>query len=97
MKNKVISLLILIIFLFVSSACSHSPKKAITPDPREEISSQREIARSLSNSKHQERWWEKDENQWFFAFLIILGVGIVTSASMWIDYNAGGLYINVRK
>jgi hypothetical protein len=97
MKNKVISSLILTIFLFVSSACSHSPKKAITPDPREEISSSKEITRSLSPLQDNEPWWKKDENQWFFAFLIILGVGIFTSASMWIDYNAGGLSVRVWK
>jgi hypothetical protein len=97
MRNKVISSLTLITFLFVSSACSHSPKKAITPDPREEISSSKEITRSLSPFKDDEPWWKKDENQWFFAFLIILGVGIFTSASMWIVYNSGGLNINVRK
>jgi hypothetical protein len=97
MRNKAISLLTLITFLFVSSACSHSPKKAITPDPREEISSSKEITRSLSPFKDEEPWWKKDENQWFFAFLIILGVGIFTSASMWIDYNAGGLSVRVWK
>ena len=97
MKNKVISLLILIIFLFVSSACSHSPKKAISPDPREEIFSSKEITRSLSPLRNDEPWWKKDENQWFFAFLIILGIGIFTSASMLIDYNAGGLSVRVWK
>jgi len=97
MKNKVISLLILIIFLFVSSACSHSPKKPISPDPREEIFSSKEITRSLSPLQNDEPWWKKDENQWFFAFLIILGIGIFTSASMWIDYNAGGLSVRVWK
>ena len=97
MKNKAISILILIIFLFTFPSCSHSPKKAFSPDPREEISSSKEISRSLNHHQVEEPWWKKDENQWFLAFLIILGVGIFTSASMWIVYNSGGLYINVQK
>ena len=97
MRNKAISILILTTFLFSCSSCSHSPKKAITSDPREEISSSKEITRALSPLNEEEPWWKKDENQWFLAFLIILGVGIFTSASMWIVYNSGGLYVNVRK
>jgi len=98
MRRKVLVSITIIIFLIVSSSsCSHSPKKSVAQDPREEISSPREIARSLSNSKHQERWWEKDENQWVLAFLILLGVGIATSASMIIVYNAGGLSLTIHK
>jgi hypothetical protein len=60
------------------------------------MSSSREISRSLNPHK-EEPWWGKDENQWFLAFLIILGIGIFTSASVWIAYNSGGFYVNVRK
>jgi hypothetical protein len=97
MRNKLISFIIFITFLFVSSTCSHSPKKGITPAPREEISSSKEISRSLSPLHDAEPWWKKDENQYFLTLLIIMGIGIFTSASMWIVYNSGGLYINVRK
>jgi hypothetical protein len=96
MINKVITILILIIFLFNISSCSHSPKKPISSNPREEISSSREISRSLNPHK-EDPWWKKDENQWFFAVLIILGVGILTGASIWIASSSGGLYVNVRK
>jgi hypothetical protein len=97
MRSKSLALMTGIIFLVVSSACSHSPGKPPLPDPREELSSQKEIARSLSSPKNDESWWKKDENQWLLAALIILGVGIATSASIWIFYNANGLTINIHK
>ena len=97
MKNKAITILILITFSFSFSSCSHSPKKVIHPDTKKEISSSKEISRSLHPHQEMEPWWKKDENQWFFAVLIILGVGIFTGASIWIVSNSGGLYVNVRK
>ena len=97
MRSKFLALLTIIIFLIVSSACSHSPKKPLVLESREEISSQKEIARSLSSPKNDESWWKKDENQWFLAVLIVLGVGIATSASIWIFYNANGLSIHIHK
>jgi len=86
-----------IIFLIVSSACSHVPKKPPSPHPREEISSQKEIARSLSTPKEEEPWWKKDEHQFGLMVLIILGVAIATSASIWIYFNTNGLTINIWK
>jgi hypothetical protein len=97
MRSKSLAWMTVIIFLVVSSACSHSQGKPPLLDPREEISSQNEIARSLSNPKNDDSWWKKDENQWVLAALIILGVGIATSASILIFYNAKGLTINVHK
>jgi len=87
MKKKILTCLILIIFLFVSSSCSHTPKKDVPPSPRDEMSS----------AKADEPWWKKDENQFFLAVLIILGIGIATSASMIIIYNSGGLFIGIYK
>ena len=97
MRSKALALSTALIFLIVPFACSHSPPKPPSPDPYEEISSQKEIARSLSTPKGNEPWWKKDENQWLLAVLIILGVGIATSASIWIFYNANGLTINLHK
>jgi len=96
MRNKALALIITLVFLIVSSPCSHAPKKLPSPDPREEISSQKEIARSLSSPK-EEPWWKKDENQFGLMVLIILGVALVASASIWIYFNTNGLTMNIRK
>ncbi|MBI5967154.1 MAG: hypothetical protein HY882_04760 [Deltaproteobacteria bacterium] len=97
MRNKALALIITLIFLIVSSACSHAPKKPSSPNPREEISSQKEIARSLSTPKDEEPWWKKDEHQFGLMVLIILGVALATSASIWIYFNTNGLTINIWK
>jgi len=97
MRSKPLALTTALTFLLLSFACSHSPPKSSSPDPYEEISSQNEIAHALSTPKGDEPWWKKDENQFVLAALIILGVGIAASASIWILYNANGLTINVHK
>lgn len=97
MRSRSLALATGIIFLIVSFACSHSPPKSPSLDPREEISSQKEIVRSLSTPKDDEPWWKKDENQWLFAVLIVLGVGIATGGTIWIASGAGGLTIQIHK
>ena len=97
MGSKSLALATALTFLLLSFACSHSLPKSPSPDPREEISSQNEIAHSLSTPKGDEPSWKKDENQWLIAALIVLSVGIAASASIWILYNANGLTINVHK
>ncbi|MBM4332737.1 MAG: hypothetical protein FJ117_16250 [Deltaproteobacteria bacterium] len=97
MINKALSLLISFVFLIQILSCSHAPKRVSYPETREEISSQKEIARSLNPPKEDEPWWKRDENQWFFVFLLVLGLGIATSASIWIFFNSGGLTLIVRK
>jgi hypothetical protein len=82
MRSGSLALATAIIFLIVSFACSHSPPKSLSQDPREEISSPKEIAQSLSTPKDDEPWWKKDENQWLFAVLIVLGIGIATGATI---------------
>ena len=82
MRSRSLALATAIIFLICSFACSHSPPKPHSLDPREEISTQKEIARSLSTQKDDEPWWKKDENQWLFAVLIVLGIGIATGATI---------------
>jgi len=97
MPRKILASITIIIFLIVSSSCSHSPPKPASPNPREEVSSPREIARSLSNAKQEDRWWKKAEYEWMLALLILLGIGLATSASMIIVYNAGGLSVTIHK
>ena len=97
MRSRPLALSTALIFLIVSFACSHSPSKPPSADPYEEISSQNEITNSLSTPKGGVPWWKKDENQWLLAALIVLGVGIAASASIWILFNANGLTINVHK
>ena len=82
MRSRSLALATATIFLIVSFACSHSSPKSPSLDPREEISSPKEIARSLSTQKDDEPWWKKDENQWLFAVLIVLGIGIATGATI---------------
>ena len=85
------------IFLLVTTACSHSPKKPPTPSPYGEISSQEEIARSLSTSESSDPWWKKEENQYLFMVFIILGVAVAASAAIYYSFNSSGLSISVRK
>jgi len=97
MSRKILAAITIIIFLIVSSSCSHAPPKPASLNPREEVSSPGKIAPSQSNAKQEERWWKKAEYEWMVAFLILLGIGLATSASMIIIYNSGGLSLTVHK
>jgi hypothetical protein len=97
MRSRSLVLATGIIFLIVSFGCSHSPPKSPSPDPREEISSRKEIARSLGTPKDDEPWWKKDENQWLFAVLIFLGIGIAIGGTIWMASGAGGLSVQIHK
>jgi len=97
MRKKALAFVTAVLFLVVSSACSHSPQKHFSPSPREEISSPKGIARSLDTQRENEPWWKKDENQWILVVLVVLGVAIATSATILISSGSGGLSINVHK
>jgi hypothetical protein len=96
MRSKSVALLTAVIFLIVSSACSHTPRKPSSSNPREEISSSEE-ARPASRASPEESWWEKDEYQWIVAFLIVLGVGIAIGATIYVASGANGLTLQIRK
>jgi len=97
MAKRTLAILTAAIFLMVSSACHHAPKKSPSPDPREEISSQKEIARSLRAPQDEEPWWKKDENQWLLAALIVVAGGIAIGAAIYIAFGPGGLIIRIQK
>jgi len=96
MRSKSVAWLTAVIFLIVSSACSHTSRKASSPDPREEISSS-EQARPASSTFQEESWWKRDENQWLVAFLIVLGIGIAIGATIYIASGASGLTLQIKK
>jgi hypothetical protein len=96
MKTKAVALITAAIFLIVSCACSHSPKKPSSPAPREEISSSRDL-HSASSASQEEAWWEKPEYQWIVPLLIVLGIGIAMGASIYIASGASGLNLAVKK
>lgn len=87
MSNKKLILIILSFYLFFCFSCAHQSSQKIShncfppPSPNQKIIP----------------WWQKEENQWFFSALFILGVGIATSASILIMYNSGGLFVRVKK
>ena len=89
------ALLTAVIFLIVTSACSHAPRKPSSPNPREISSS--EESRPASSAFQEESWWKKDENQWLVAFLIVLGIGIAIGATIYIASGANGLTLAVKK
>jgi hypothetical protein len=96
MRSKSVALLTAVIFLIVSSACSHTPRKPSSPDPREEISSSEGGPRASSGFQ-EESWWKRDENQWLAAFLIVLGVGIAIGATIYVASGASGLTLQIKK
>jgi hypothetical protein len=96
MRSKCVALLTAVIFLIVSSACSHAPRKPSSPIPGEEISSSQESP-PASSAFQEESWWKKDENQWLVAFLIVLGIGIAIGATIYIASGANGLTLQIRK
>jgi hypothetical protein len=96
MRSRSVALLTAVIFLIVSSACSHTPRKPSSPNPGEEISSS-EGSRPASSSYQEEPWWKRDENQWLVAFLIVLGIGIAIGATIYIASGANGLTLQIRK
>ena len=89
-------LLTAVIFLIISSACSHTPPKPSSPNPREEIYTS-EGRPPASSTFQEESWWKKDENQWFVAFLVVLGIGIAVGASIYIASGANGLTLRIQK
>lgn len=90
------ALLTAVIFLIVSSACSHTPRKPFSLNPGEEISSSEE-GPPASSTFREEPWWKRDENQWLVAFLIVLGIGIAIGATIYIASGASGLTLQIRK
>jgi hypothetical protein len=96
MRRKSVALFTAVMFLILSSACSHSPKKPSSPAPREEISSSEE-APPPSSASSEEPWWKKDEYQWLIAFLIVLGVGIAIGATIYVASGANGLTLQINK
>jgi len=96
MRSKSVALLTAVMFLIVSSACSHSPRKPSSPNPREEISSSEE-ARPASSASPEESWWKRDEYQWLITFLIVLGVGLAIGATIYVASGASGLTLQIRK
>lgn len=97
MRSKSVALVTAVMFLIFSSACSHSPKKTSSPNPPEEISSSHEIPPISSPSQENEAWWKRDEYQWLFAFLIVLGIGIAIGATIYIASGPGGLILQIHK
>jgi len=97
MKNRSLALITAVIFLFVSCACSHAPKKTLLASTPEGVSDSPEPTLLASRLKNEESWWKKDEHQWAVMFLIILGLAIATSASFWLYYSSGGLTMYIHK
>ncbi len=95
--NQALAAFTTVLFLFFSSACSHTQPQLSPLGPREEISSQKEIARALHSSPGDESVWEKHEYEFFIVVMIILGVAAAAAASVAIFYNSNGLRIGVHK
>ncbi len=86
MSQKALAIIILSFYLIFSLSCAHqgsskSFRQGATP----------------VDPNDKVSWWQKEENQWLFSALLILGVGVATSASMIIIFNSGGLFIRVKK
>lgn len=86
MGRKGIALLLLPLYLIFSFSCAHQAgKKYVISNGAQE------------NPPEKISWWQKEENQWLISTLLILSIGLATSASIIIIYNSGGLFIKVKK
>ena len=92
--SRILALLMAILFLVVSSGCSHTPKQPTSPSGIE-TSSQKDTV--YYYPPEDDKWWKKDENQWLVMALIILGVAIVSGAAVAVASGRGGLHIGVSK
>jgi hypothetical protein len=86
MRNKDMALIILSFYLIFSFSCAHQSAGKLVHHQA-----------SQNNPTEKVSWWQKEENQWLITALLILGIGIATSASIIIIYNSGGLFIRVKK
>lgn len=86
MINKKIAIILLPLYLIFSFSCAHQ-------------SGVKDINHQEAQVRPVEKvyWWQKEESQWLISALLILGIGIATSASIIIIYNSGGLFIRVKK
>jgi hypothetical protein len=91
--SRFLTLLVALIFLVVSSGCSHTPKQPPTAAPNAETSSQKDGV--YYYTPKEDKWWKKDEFQWLVLTLIILGVAIAAGAAVAVAFGGGGLHIGV--
>jgi hypothetical protein len=94
MVIRILALFMALIFLVVSSGCSHAPKHPPNSSPGIETSPPKDTL--YYYPPKEEKWWEKDENQYLIMVLIIIGVAIATGAAVAFASN-GGLHIGVSK
>lgn len=86
MSNKELPIILLPFYLIFSFSCAHQSGGKYINQQSAQL-----------NSAEKVSWWQREENQWLISVLIILGIGIATSASIIIIYNSGGLFIRVKK
>ncbi|MGB9701068.1 MAG: hypothetical protein ACPL5I_16975 [Thermodesulfobacteriota bacterium] len=86
MRHKDIAIIILSFYLVFSFSCAHQSAGKLVSHQASPTSQVEKVS-----------WWQKEENQWLISALLILGIGIATSASIIIIYNSGGLFIKVKK